>query len=174
MTTMRRPTRSEATNAGRWVPGSVRSALVVLTLTACQGAPEPSPSVTPAPTADRRGPGMPHQAADVPHQAADVPAQAPEAVVISEPAQREAAVGKRVVIIGVQTRAKMPQVNGVDVDADHGLAERRVRVEGILRKRVIEPTESDPDELPIATRGPGTYYSVVDPETGQLARPRPE
>lgn len=95
-------------------------------------------------------------------------------IIITDPGQREAAVGKLVTVIGILTRTKMPQVNGVDVDANGDLAGRRVRVEGILKKRVVEPVAPDPDELPIATRGPGTYYAVIDPDTGLAAQPRAE
>jgi hypothetical protein len=88
---------------------------------------------------------------------------------ITELSQREAAVGKLVTIVGVQTRTKTPTVVGVDVDGDYKLSDRRVRVTGILKQRVVEPR---PKSEPImASRGPGTYYYVVDPEGGKLARP---
>jgi predicted amidohydrolase YtcJ len=137
----------------------------MVTLAACQSAAEPAPP-----------PATESPAQEPPVQAAAQRSAAPQAepVLITDRSQREAAVGKRVTVVGVQSPTKMPQVNGVDVDGDHELSGRQVRVDGILRKHVVEPSEPDPDELPIATRGPGTYYSVVDPETGRLARPRPE
>lgn len=96
---------------------------------------------------------------------------AEEPVVIDDRSQVDAAVGKRVVIIGTQTRTKTPTVLGVDVDVDYELSDRRVKVSGILHRRIVEPKAPDPDELPIATRGPGTYYSVIDPATNTLAKP---
>jgi hypothetical protein len=143
----------------------VRAAALVFPLVACQSAAEPAPP--PAPEIAVEEP---------PSRSAVEPLAEPPAapVLITDPSQREAAVGKRVTIVGVQSPTKMPQVSGVDVDGVHELSGRRVRVDGILRKRVVEPRETDPDELPVATRGPGTYYSVVDPDTGSLARPRPE
>lgn len=133
-------------------PACRRLALLAL-LVACRSPAEPPPA---------------------PPEAAAENTPDPSALVITDPSQREAAVGQRVVVVGTLRRSKMPQVNGVDVGADDALSDRRVRVEGILRKRVVEPAEPEAGGLPVATRGPGTYYSVVDPETGQLARPRPE
>jgi hypothetical protein len=91
--------------------------------------------------------------------------------VITDPSQLDAAVGKLVTIVGEQTRTKVPTVLGVDVDGDYDLSDKRVRVTGILHRHVVEPREPDPDELPVATRGPGIYYSVVDPATNVLAKP---
>ncbi|MCY1071218.1 hypothetical protein OV090_41130 [Nannocystis sp. RBIL2] len=104
-------------------------------------------------------------------QAGSPPPAAPTALtdpgetVITDRSQPAAAVGKTVTIIGPQTRTKQPTVHGVDVDGDYALSDRTVIVRGVLRETVV--TEVDPT---VAGRGPGTYYAVVDPATGELAR----
>lgn len=143
-----------ATAAARLAPSL--AALLLVTLAGCARAGAAPPTATE---------GTPEQSSN------EAPAGR---VLITHPSQRQAAVGRHVTILGLQTRTKIPQVNGVDVDGDYELSDRRVRVDGILQKHVVEPRERDPDEPAIATRGPGTYYSVVDPKTGELARTRPE
>jgi hypothetical protein len=86
-------------------------------------------------------------------------------VFITSPEQREAAVDKQVTIIGEQTRTKQPTVCGVDVDGDYELSNREVIVQGVLRRSVIVNVDTS-----MQTRGPGTFYSVIDPATGRLAK----
>jgi hypothetical protein len=86
-------------------------------------------------------------------------------VVITEPNQRAAAVGRRVTIIGVQTRTKLPTVCGVDVDGDYALSDREVIVNGVLHRDVVTEVDNT-----MANRGRGTFYSVIDPATGALAK----
>lgn len=69
----------------------------------------------------------------------------------------EQQVGKRVVLEGVVTNTKCPQVQGVDAWGLEEYRGQRVRVSGMLRKRVV--TEADIDPM-IANRGPGTFYSL--------------
>lgn len=52
-----------------------------------------------------------------------------------------------------------------DVHGVYALSDRTVIVRGVLRETVV--TKVDPN---LAGRGPGTYYAVVDPATGELAR----
>jgi hypothetical protein len=94
-----------------------------------------------------------------------------EPIVITERGQLDAAVGKLVTIVGKQTRTKIPTVLGVDVDGAYELSERRVRATGVLERRVVEARETKPGDLAVATRGPGTYYRLVDPSTKRLAKP---
>jgi hypothetical protein len=94
-------------------------------------------------------------------------------VTITDPSQREAAVDKPVVVIGIQTRTKQPQVNGVDVDGDYKLSDTKVVARGILRKTVVAEEPSLEERMHAATRGAGTFYAVIDPETQQLAKTRP-
>jgi hypothetical protein len=92
----------------------------------------------------------------------------PDVTTITDAGQREAAAGKPVRIIGVQTRTKVPTVCGVDVDGDYELSDKMVMVTGRLEKRVVDSV--DPHT---ANRGTGTFYSVIDETTGRLARPVP-
>ena len=94
-------------------------------------------------------------------------ALAPEGLITSAD-QLEAAVGKSVTLLGIQSRTKTPTVCGVDVEGDYALSDRKVIVRGVLRRHVV--TEVDPMT---ANRGPGSFYSVEDPATGQLAKTAP-
>jgi hypothetical protein len=92
---------------------------------------------------------------------------------VTEADQVPSLVGKLVTLVGEQTRTKQPTVLGVDVDGDYSLSDETVQVTGILRRTVVErdPNEgAAPGEM-VASRGAGTYYSIVDPETGTLAKP---
>ena len=89
-------------------------------------------------------------------------------MLITDASQREGAVDHEVTIVGVQTRTKIPTVCGVDVDGAYALSDRRVIVRGVLRRTVV--TEVDPMT---ANRGTGTFYSVIDPATGVLAKTAP-
>jgi hypothetical protein len=93
-------------------------------------------------------------------------------MVIRASDERERAVDRNVTVIGVQTRTKQPTVNGVDVDGDWALAGRKVIAKGVLRRHVVRQ-HMEPEALLVASRGPGTYFSVIDPETGQLAKTKP-
>ena len=94
------------------------------------------------------------------------PSSAIANLVITEESHRDAAVGREVTIIGVQTRTKMPTVCGVDVDGPYELSDKKVIVRGVLHRNVV----TNADRLS-ANRGNGTFYSVVDRATGQLAKP---
>ena len=71
----------------------------------------------------------------------------------------EQRVGQKVVLEGIVTNTKCPQIQGVDVWGLEDYREQRVRVSGVLRKSVV--TEADIDPL-VANRGPGTFYSLDD------------
>lgn len=90
----------------------------------------------------------------------------PAGLVISDESQLEAAVDRQVTIVGVQTRAKIPTVCGVDVDGPYSFSDKKVVVRGVLRRTIV--TRINPM---VANRGTGTFYSVVDPATGKLAAP---
>jgi hypothetical protein len=94
---------------------------------------------------------------------------APERVV-EQREQLDAVVGQRITLIGVQSRTKQPMVLGVDVDGDYALSDRRVRATGVLERRTVAPEPFDPDAPARTSRGPGTFYSLVDPQSGDLAR----
>jgi hypothetical protein len=94
-------------------------------------------------------------------------------ITITDPSQREAAVGKSVVVIGIQTRTKQPQVNGIDVDGAYGLSDKKVVARGVLKKTVVAEVPPAEDGLEVARRGAGTYYAVIDPTTEQIAKTKP-
>ena len=94
-------------------------------------------------------------------------------ITITDPSQREAAVGKSVVVIGVQTRTKQPTVNGVDVDGDYELSDKKVVARGILEKTVVPELPPAKDGMEVARRGAGTYYAVIDPATKMIAKTKP-
>lgn len=113
---------------------------------AVQSEPPPAPAPAPAPTQS-----------------------SPGALVITDASELDGAVGQTVTLVGTQSRTKIPTVLGVDVDGSYEHSDRRVRVTGVLRKHVVvEPAPSAPIT---AARGPGTYYSIVDPDTQTLAKP---
>jgi hypothetical protein len=79
----------------------------------------------------------------------------------------EQRVGQRVVLEGVVTASKCPQVQGVDAWELENYRGQRVRVSGVLRKTVVTQAEIDalktPDGFPlVANRGAGTFYSLDD------------
>jgi hypothetical protein len=96
-----------------------------------------------------------------------------EPITITDPSQREAAVGASVVVIGIQTRTKQPQVNGVDVDGDYKLSDTKVIARGILKKTVVAEEPASKDGLRVASRGAGTFFAVIDPATKKIAKTKP-
>jgi hypothetical protein len=88
-------------------------------------------------------------------------APSPTDIVITDRSQLEDAVGQQVTIIGVQTRTKIPTVCGVDVDGDYALSDREVIVRGVLQRYVV-PEAPAADGLPLASRGPGNVYMLLD------------
>ena len=82
---------------------------------------------------------------------------------------------RRVQLHGTLTAGTPAQVLGADVAADEDLEGKAVTVSGSLQKWVITKrllAVDHPDIAPFRERGPGTYYRVVLPDSGDLARPR--
>jgi hypothetical protein len=69
----------------------------------------------------------------------------------------EERVGQRVVLEGLVSDTKCPQVQGVDAWELADYRGRRVRVSGILHKSLVKATDVDPM---VANRGAGTFYSL--------------
>lgn len=86
--------------------------------------------------------------------------------VLTDAAQLADHVGEVVTLRGVQTRTKIPTVCGADVDGDDALTDQPVSATGRLEAETVEA--ADPT---VQSRGPGTYYRLVDATTGALARP---
>lgn len=90
-------------------------------------------------------------------------------MVITKSADVPGAVGKLVTLDGVVENSKIPTLLGVDVE-ETSLRGARAVATGRLERYTIAPR--GPDEPIVASRGPGTYYRLVDPQTGRLAQPR--
>jgi len=88
-------------------------------------------------------------------------------VVLTNPRDRQAHVGKTVTVVGKQTRTKIPTVCDVDVDGAYDLSDKLVEATGVLERRVVPKRTGGPI---VASRGPGTYYRLVDPKTKRLAK----
>ncbi len=71
----------------------------------------------------------------------------------------EQRVGQRVVLEGIVTNTKCPQVQGVDAWGLEDYRGQRVRVSGVLRKSVVTAADIDPM---VANRGAGTFFSLDD------------
>jgi hypothetical protein len=76
-------------------------------------------------------------------------------------------VGHVVTIRGIQTRSKIPKVGGVDVDGPYKYSDRLVTATGVLHRGEIKAEDVYPFA---ANRGPGTFYSLTDPSSGELAK----
>jgi hypothetical protein len=87
----------------------------------------------------------------------------------------DALFGRRIDVYGTLAAGAPSQVYGVDVADADDLVGKEVIVSGVIQKWIITDRLLDldhPDISPFKERGPGTYYRVVEPETGRLARPR--
>lgn len=115
-------------------------------------APAPSPPVSASPVAQQQA--------------------SKGGVVITDRAQREAAVDREVTVIGILTRTKVPTVVGIDVGDAYDLSDKKVIVRGVLKRTVIDKDPNDNDAgIKFATRGAGTFYSLVNPDGKGLAKP---
>jgi len=83
-------------------------------------------------------------------------------------------VGELVAIEGVVSNTKIPTILGVDVSSDSpDLRGERAAAVGVLHKWTVTQEELDAqiaERGVFAHRGPGTYYRLVDPETGATAQ----
>jgi TonB family protein len=111
-------------------------------------------------------------------------ARADGAIVVPLPLQRRgarvsgrldlaASVGKVITLEGVVENSKIPSLDGVDIGEADGadLRGELVIVTGRLTRTVTEAR--DPKAPIVADRRPGVSYQLIDPATGQLAKPRP-
>ena len=88
---------------------------------------------------------------------------------LTEKSQLAACVGKRVTLRGVVSRTKIPSILGVDVDAAYELSDRVGVATGTLATYTIpEPDPNDP--IVMASKGPGTYYSLTALDGNGLAK----
>jgi hypothetical protein len=87
---------------------------------------------------------------------------------LTDRSQLAACVGKRVTLRGVVSRSKIPSILGVDVDAAYALSDRLGVATGTLTTYTIP--EREPGELVMASKGPGTYYSLTALDGNGLAK----
>lgn len=92
-------------------------------------------------------------------------------IVITKSVDLEPYVGKEITIKGLVTNTKIPTINGVDVSSyQPDMRNQHAEAKGILEKWVVKPSKNDSE---VTRRGPGTYYRLVDPVTGELAKALP-
>jgi hypothetical protein len=84
-------------------------------------------------------------------------------------------VGKLVAVRGVVSKSKQPTILGVDVAAAETLGGREAYAIGILAKWIV--TNADLRQVAkkrvVASRGPGTFYTLYFDLSGKLAEARP-
>ena len=87
-----------------------------------------------------------------------------DAVRVSSPAEYADLVGKRVELVGVVTRSKVPQILGIDLSELENHRGRNVRVTGILGRSDVTQAQIDEEERRLggkfANRGTGTFYHL--------------
>ncbi len=97
-----------------------------------------------------------------------------EAMVITRPAELDAAVGKTVTLRGTVSNTKIATLAGADVDSDApDLRGRAAEASGVLERVVVTQAGLDATiaaQGQIPNRGAGTFYRLIDPRTRTLAR----
>ena len=77
-------------------------------------------------------------------------------------------VGQVITLKGMVTKSKVATIYGVDVkSAKPNLRGRMATATGLLEKRTIKPKDANRYS---AGRGPGVYYRLKDPNTGQTVQ----
>lgn len=92
--------------------------------------------------------------------------------VLLDSAELDGAVGTVVTLVGIQSQTKWPTVLGADVDGDAAMAGQRVRVTGRVERHIEEDPLREDGTIAQGRAAGTTSYRIVDPATGQLARPR--
>jgi hypothetical protein len=87
-------------------------------------------------------------------------------------------VGQLVVVQGVVTNTKIPTIMGIDVCSDSpDLRGQSAIVVGVLHKWIVTREELDRQVAKrgwFAHRGPGTFYRLVDVDSGEVAQVQPK
>lgn len=77
-------------------------------------------------------------------------------------------VGKLVTIKGQISNTKIPQICGIDISCDDNAQAEKMGIStGILTSTVVSEKDVDPYS---SNRGAGTFYRLIDPETGFTAK----
>jgi hypothetical protein len=92
-------------------------------------------------------------------------------LLITHPNDLGTAIGLLVTLRGVVSESKLPTLLGVDVTSDEpDLRGKPAEATGLLEMSVVTQEELDREQLrrgTLPTRGPGSYYRLVDPNSGQ-------
>ncbi|HZE99525.1 MAG TPA: hypothetical protein VE981_21145 [Planctomycetota bacterium] len=96
-------------------------------------------------------------------------------LLITQRDQVEAAVGKRVTLRGEFVSSKIQTILGVDVDGDHLSRDvKTATATGVLQKTVVTQDDIDKEVKRLGgvfpTRGPGTFYILIDPASNTAAK----
>ena len=87
-----------------------------------------------------------------------------DAVRVSSPTEYAALVGRRVELVGVVTRSKVPQILGIDLPELESHRGRNARVTGILRRSDVTQAQIDEEERrsggKFANRGTGIFFHL--------------
>lgn len=95
-----------------------------------------------------------------------------EPIVVTNASHLEQYIGQEIILKGKVSNTKIPTIIGVDVTSfDPDLRGQMAQASGVLKKWVVK--EEKKRSLEVARRGPGTYYRLVDPKTGELAKAHP-
>jgi hypothetical protein len=95
-------------------------------------------------------------------------------IAITHPDHLETAIGLLVTLTGVVSESKIPTLLGVEIQSDSpDLRGKPALATGLLEKSVV--TQEDLDRAMLrrgafANRGPGTFYRLVDPNSGQTVQ----
>ena len=92
-------------------------------------------------------------------------------VMMTAPLSWEPYIGAEVQLIGKVSRTKVPTILGVEIDPRDVEPGERASAVGVV-DAVIVP-DRDPADPPVASRGPGTYYRLINPKTNKLAVAEP-
>jgi hypothetical protein len=100
-----------------------------------------------------------------------------EAMVITRESELDGAVGRTVRLSGTVANSRIATLVGVDVASEApDLRGQPAVASGRLEREVVMQEAIDREIAAhgqFAHRGPGTYYRLIDPHTGQLAQVRP-
>jgi len=96
---------------------------------------------------------------------------------IAHPNDVDTAIGLLVTLRGVVSESKIPTLLGVDILSDNpDLRGKPAEATGLLEKSTVTQEQLDREQLrrgTVSTRGPGTYYRLVDPNSGWTVQVQP-
>jgi len=98
-------------------------------------------------------------------------------ILIQHPNHLETAVGLLVTLIGVVSQSRVPTLLDVEIESvTPDLRGKPGTATGMLERSVVTQEELDRQTLrrgQFPNRGPGTFYRLVDPNTGTTVQVQP-